>query len=166
MHESSMENMRRFIDKYLNKNKSLKIADIGSREVKGGSYRRLFANQNWLYTGYDIVSGPNVDVVLKHHYTWREITPESVDVAISGQTFEHIEFPWMAIESIYIILKPGGLCCIIAPSNQKIHRYPVDCWRFLPDGFRALARWTGLDVLECHIDDKSKYGDCVLICRK
>lgn len=42
----------------------------------------------------------------------------------------------------------GVLCCILAPSSGHEHRYPVDCWRFFPDGFRALANFSGLEILE------------------
>lgn len=46
------------------------------------------------------------------------------------------------------ILKPHGICCIIAPSGGPEHRYPVDCWRFYPDGCAALARFAKLELIE------------------
>jgi hypothetical protein len=46
------------------------------------------------------------------------------------------------------VLKPNGLCCIIAPSGGHEHRYPVDCWRFYADGFDALARYANLVPLK------------------
>ena len=93
---------------------------------------------------------------------------------ISGQAFEHIEFFWLTMLEISRVLKPEGLCCLIAPSSGPEHRYPVDCWRFYPDGFAALARFTSLKVLEVYSQDgptgyqdgSDMWQDTVLVCRK
>jgi hypothetical protein len=50
----------------------------------------------------------------------------------------------------------------------------VDCWRFYRDGFRALAKWARLEVLEAttqwqnqhHEDGSDLWQDSVLIARK
>ncbi len=68
----------------------------------------------------DIQEGPNVDIVVSDIYNWIEIEDSSFDVVISGQAFEHMEFFWKAIKEIERILKPGGLCCIIAPKVQDL----------------------------------------------
>ena len=39
---------------------------------------------------------------------------------------------------------PYGLACIIAPACWHKHRYPIDCYRFYPDGMIALCKWAGL----------------------
>eukprot|EP01034_Spumella_vulgaris_P016818 gene16818-21448_t len=39
------------------------------------------------------------------------------------------------------VLKPGGLLMISVPLEHIEHRYPVDCWRFLPGAGEALASW-------------------------
>lgn len=149
MHLSSMDKMRYFRERYLrdSEDRDLTIFDLGSRAI-GGSYREIFSVPKWTYVGADLTEGENVDLILSDPYNWLEVDSRSVDVLISGQTFEHIEFFWVAIREIVRILKPGGLCCIIAPSSGPEHRYPVDCWRFYPDGFRALGRYAGLELLE------------------
>jgi SAM-dependent methyltransferase len=98
--------------------------------------------------GADVVPGKNVDVVLPDIYSWRAFRSNSFDVVVSGQTLEHVEFPWLTVGQIARVLKPGGRCCVIAPSSGPEHRFPVDCWRLYPDGARALARYAGLDVVE------------------
>ncbi len=149
MHQSSFDKMEKFRDQYLMDKKSapLTIMDLGSMNVNG-TYRPLFDISPWQYTGLDIEQGDNVDIVLKNSYSWPEIKTDSVDVLISGQAFEHIEFFWITMLEIARILKPGGICCIIAPSSGPEHRYPVDCWRFYPDGCSALARFAKLELLE------------------
>jgi hypothetical protein len=167
--------MLAFKKKYLEgkKNEPLFILDLGSLDVNG-SYRRYFEVSPWTYRGIDMAAGENVDVVLQDPYDWREIGSGSADVVISGQAFEHIEFFWLTMLEIARVLKPEGLCCLIAPSGGHEHRYPVDCWRFYPDGFTALARFTSLDVLEVYSqngtggysDESDLWQDTVLVCRK
>ena len=149
MHLSSKDKMRLFRERYLTgqKGRDLKVFDIGSMAF-GGSYRDIFSEARWRYTGVDLMKGENVDLVLSDPYNWLEIDSDSVDVVVSGQAFEHIEYFWETIREVTRVLKPGGLCCIIAPSGGPEHRYPVDCWRFYPDGFRALSRYAGLELLE------------------
>ena len=150
MHPSSYDKMAAFRRDYLEarRNEPLLILDLGSQDING-SYRPLFSEASWRYLGVDMAAGNNVDVVLRDPYDWQEIATGSADVLISGQTFEHTEFFWLTMQQIAGALKPNGLCCLIAPSAGPEHRYPVDCWRVYPDGFRALARSAGLETLEC-----------------
>lgn len=174
MHLSSLQNMERFRERYLHPmlGKPLSILDLGSTEM-GACYRPIFDQPGWRYTGADLTPGPNVDVVIKKPYDWQEIPSGSIDVFISGQVLEHVEFFWITILEASRVLKPGGMFCIIAPSSGPEHRYPVDCWRFYPDGMRSLARFGRLLPVEIYTqwdgtgDPGSDYWrDTVLIGRK
>lgn len=149
MHQSSMINMEKFRDRYLadRKAQSLSILDVGSTDI-GGCYRPLFDQANWQYTGVDLTPGPNVDIVLRDAYNWREIASSSKDLIVSGQVLEHVEYFWITALEISRVLRPGGMACLIAPSSGPEHRYPVDCWRFYPDGMRAIAQFSRLECLE------------------
>jgi SAM-dependent methyltransferase len=167
--------MLAFREKYLErrKNEPLFILDLGSLDVNG-SYREYFEISPWRYRGLDTAAGKNVDIVLQDPYNWREIRPGSADVVVSGQAFEHIEFFWLTMLEIARVLKPEGLCCLIAPSGGSEHRYPVDCWRFYPDGFTALARFASLEILEVYSqngatgysDGSDVWRDTVFVGRK
>ncbi len=175
MHMSSFDKMNAFCGKYLSDKKEqyLSILDIGSQDING-SYKPLFDSPCWRYLGVDVSDGNNVDIVLSETYNWKEIKSGSVDVLISGQALEHIEYPWLTMLEIERVLKPDGLCCLIAPAGGFEHRYPVDCWRIYPDGFRALADLVSLEVLEVYAqweseqypDGSDVWQDCVLVCRK
>ena len=71
--------------------------------------------------------GDNVDIVLNDPYHWKEFKSNSIDVLISGQAFEHIQYIWISILEVVRVLKPGGLGCIIVPSSGVENRYPFDC---------------------------------------
>jgi len=151
----------------------LHICDLGSQDVNG-SYRQLFNEPAWEYLGIDMVEGKNVDLVLRTPYVWREIATDSVDVVISGQAFEHIQYFWITMLEIARVLKPKGFCCIVAPSSGPEHRYPLDCWRFYPDGMRSLAQFAQMEVVnavtqwedEGHADGSDCWHDSMLVCRK
>lgn len=175
MHQSSFDKIMLFRQKYLagRESENLLIYDLGSQDVNG-SYRSLFSESFWHYRGLDMISGKNVDVVLRTPYAWREIDSESADVIVSGQAFEHIQFFWVTMLEISRVLKPGGICCILAPSSGPQHQFPVDCWRFYPDGLKSLARFSRLEVLEAttqwedldYVDGSNVWHDSMLVCRK
>lgn len=170
-----MDKMRYFREKYLSSKEhdDLTIIDIGSQDVNG-SYRSLLASPLWRYIGVDSSAGSNVDMVLKDPYWFREISSNSVDVLVSGQAFEHIEFFWISMLEIARVLRPGAVCCLIVPSAGPQHRFPVDCWRFYPDGLHALARYAGLHVEEVLLDEhprqypdiSQQWNDAVMVCSK
>lgn len=175
MHTSSYEKMQDFRNRYLSgqEDRSLFIYDLGSQDVNG-SYRSLFSEPYWRYIGLDMVAGKNVDVVLRTPYVWQEITGSSADVVVSGQAFEHIQFFWITMLEIARVLKPSGICCILAPSSGPEHRYPLDCWRFYPDGMTSLAHFAQMEVLEAttqwddqgHKDGSDWWHDSLLVCRR
>ncbi len=160
MHSSSQINMTLFKDKYLDKDKKLSILDVGSIDVNG-SYKTLFDNPNWSYLGMDMSGGKNVDVVSEpYHFSFKD---NSFDVIACGQVLEHVEDMFSFIKEINRILKLNGVVCCIAPSEFHIHRFPVDCWRILPDGMNFLLSKIGkLKILEIY----SYKPDCIGIAIK
>jgi SAM-dependent methyltransferase len=176
MHQSSYEKMQLFRTKYLSDKTALalNVLDVGSMDVNG-SYRPLFDEPQWNYRGADLEPGKNVDVVLRHPYDFSQISSNSIDVLVSGQALEHMQQFWLFFLEVFRCLKPDGLCCIIAPSSGYEHRYPVDCWRFYPDGMRVGADFARLQTIEIYTDwtpgahytdDSAAWRDTVLIARK
>ena len=176
MHQSSYHLMTKFRDRIDHELPAgtLTVLDVGSYGVNG-TYRDVFSDTaRFSYTGLDLQPGPNVDCVPKDAYDWPELADASFDVIVSGQAFEHMEFPWLAIDEMHRKLKDNGLICIVAPSRGPEHRYPLDCWRYYPDGMRALARWAGLTVLDLgtfwgasgFTDGSDQWGDSFCVLRK
>jgi len=120
------------------------VLEIGSYNVNG-SIRHLFKDAR-SYTGADIEPGPGVDRILPEPYNWR--IRAAYDLVVSANTLEHVAWPWAWMVTAQYALRPGGWVCIVVPVTIGIHRYPVDCWRILPDGMSALLRWGGFDVVD------------------
>jgi SAM-dependent methyltransferase len=175
MHASSYKKMKAFRQTYLagREKTPLLIYDLGSQDVNG-SYRAIFSEPKWRYLGLDMAPGKNVDVVLRSPYIWREIDSNSADVVVSGQAFEHIQYFWITMLEVARILKPGGICCILAPSSGPEHRYPLDCWRFYPDGMICLACFAQMEKIEVstqwedlgYDDGSDWWHDTMLICQR
>ena len=171
MHDTSFDTMRTFVRVHLGaaRGKPLEILDFGSQVVdeQPRSYRELFDDANWRYRGLDIEAGSNVDVVVDNAYSWDAVPADSVDVVVSGQAFEHVEYFWASMFEIVRVLRPGGLAAIIAPAGGFEHRYPVDCWRFYPDGMRAIANYVECDVVDVFTDwQHGEWDDSILVARK
>jgi SAM-dependent methyltransferase len=164
MHQSSFVKMNQFVEKYLDVNKKLNILDLGAYDVCG-TYKALFSKPNWKYTGCDIEAGPNVDLVMPNQYGI-PASNNTYDVVVSGQALEHMEFFWQTMKEVDRVTKRGGLICVIAPGSGPIHRHPIDCWRFHPDGMDTIIKWIDFIKLETYIDIDSDWQDCVLIAQK
>jgi SAM-dependent methyltransferase len=171
MHQSSFDHMQDLAARYLDRNHEVTITDIGSHDVNG-SYRPIFDAPSWSYCGVDLCAGPNVDVVLSSPYRFPFATA-SFDLVVSGQAFEHIDYFWLSWLEMVRILRPEGLIFLIAPSRGPEHRYPVDCWRFFPDAYRALARWGEVEAVEINTDwsphpdpGSAPWGDTVGVFRR
>ncbi len=177
MHESSYAKMASFLETYreeLFAAGAPSILEIGSKSYEGQpSYRELM-DPSVRYTGLDLEHGKNVDLVPSGAYLWPELADDLFDLCISGQTFEHNPFFWVTACEVARVLKPGGLCCIIAPGAGPVHRYPIDCYRFYPDSWAAMCHLAGLEPLEVYYETDgmadlvsgAEWRDTMLIARK
>jgi predicted O-methyltransferase YrrM len=150
-----MENMRRCVEWYWPK-RPVTVLDIGSANVNG-SYAELFPDTTH-YIGIDLEPGPGVDLVIDNPYSL-PFADQSFDVIVSGQMLEHSGQFWRVFTEIERLLAPDGLLFMIAPSAGPVHRYPVDCYRFYPDSYAALADWSGLRLVHSWTDERGPWAD-------
>jgi SAM-dependent methyltransferase len=144
--------MGRLVEKYLRKDQPYRVVDFGSRPSRRQvmTHRDLFAGYECVITGVDVRPGRNVDLVMKKPYRV-PLKSGSADVVISGQVFEHVPFFWASLLEITRIIKPNGYFFLTVPSRGHVHT-SVDCWRYYPDGLRAMAAFSGLKLCEAHTD--------------
>jgi SAM-dependent methyltransferase len=164
MHASSYENMSKCYRRYirpspLHQRDCTIVLDVGGADVNGG-YKPLFSRSNQRYTTADINSGAGVDIVLKDPYHL-PLADATVDIVLSGQMLEHCEFFWLAFAEMVRVLKPDGFLFLIAPSSGPIHQYPVDCYRFYPDAYAALAKYANCHLVESWLDERGPWCDLV-----
>ena len=143
----------------LEKKDLVRVLDVGGSDVNG-SYRDIFCHPRYAYTAADLVEGPGVQLVLHDPYRL-PIDDGAIDIVLSGQMLEHCEFFWLAFAEMVRVLRPGGFIFLIAPSAGPEHSYPVDCYRFYPDAYRALARHAGCKLVEVWRDERGPWQDLV-----
>ena len=66
------------------------------------------------------------------------IPSDRYDVIVCTEVLEHTLQPFLAVEELFRLLKPGGVLLISTPYNFRIHGPLPDCWRFTEHGLRAL----------------------------
>lgn len=159
MHRSAYESMRQCIADFVPAGRRLTVVDFGSGTnlkvfEQGMTHAALFADYDVEIIGVDVEKRHNVDIVMKQPYRV-PLKSNSVDVVVSGQTFEHIPFFWASMFEIARLLKPDGIFIMTVPSRGHPHT-KVDCWRYYDDGVRAMAAFTGLRVRRASTDFPTK----------
>lgn len=162
-----MATMGELVNRFLlHRSDVISVLDVGSQDVQGtyGNYSKFFGGPGYVYMGLDIEKGNNVHIVVDDPYDWG--IDSKFDVVISGQCLEHVEYPWLTMEQIAKAMKPGALHFNIVPSTGPVHRFPIDTYRYNPDGMVALCKWAGLEVIECVSKSDSIWQNTVLVARK
>jgi len=170
MHISSLDTLRSVLKKHVlpdsrfSSEALLKIADVGSADING-SYKQIFDLLDCEYTGIDLEEGPGVSIVLTSPYEF-PLPDDEYDIVFSGQTFEHAGHFWKTFSEMCRITKPDGLIIVITPSRGPVHRYPVDCYRFMPDAMAALAEHGEVVLVDSWTSDFGPFHDAVGVFRK
>lgn len=139
MHNTAYETGRIFFEVYCNNFPSLRIAEIGSQNVNGGLRDHVRGRVD--YVGIDFCAGDGVDVILSDPYKY-PFPDASFDILVTSSCLEHSDMFWLSFLEGMRILKPWGIMYCNAPSARMVyHRWPVDCWRFMPDAAKGLKSW-------------------------
>jgi SAM-dependent methyltransferase len=85
------------------------LLDVGGADINDsyGRYREVLSNPPFGYCVADIAPGPGIDIVLGDPYRI-PLAECSVDIVISGQAVEHIEFFWRTFQEIVRIVRSDG----------------------------------------------------------
>jgi len=159
MHHNAMNLMVDFVQKY--DVAGLVVADMGSLDVNG-TFKQLFAGE---YVGFDIRSGKNVDVIIGSE-AWNASVPGYFDLVISGNTLEHVEIVSEFMANCNMLLKPGGLICIIAPSSGPVHEFPSWYRNYSVEDIEGHLRDAGFSVVESIITKSHPFNDIRCVGKK
>jgi SAM-dependent methyltransferase len=68
------------------------------------------------------------------------IPDEIAGAALIFNVLEHVYAPWLAVDELWRVVKPGGTVIGSVPLRTLIHRWDRDYWRFCPVGVAYLFR--------------------------
>lgn len=100
------------------------------------------------YTMTDISAGTDVDIVSDAHDLTRTFGFAAFEVVIAVSVWEHLRRPWVAMKSVFDVLRPGGMAYICTHQTFPIHGYPDDYFRFSDQAMRSMAEDAWLEVEE------------------
>jgi SAM-dependent methyltransferase len=119
---------------YADQNRSRRVRSVIQRLVNELSESALALNFGCGATryprvvNYDIVEGPNVDIVgIDSSLPFLEGT---IDLIIMQEVLEHVADIWAALDEVRRVLKVGGKLYLQVPFQIGFHPGPKDYWRF------------------------------------
>jgi hypothetical protein len=122
--------------------------EIGAR-ARSGVTRREVIPPAWDYTGFDIIAGPNVDVVGDAHALSQSFPRLSFDAVMAISVLEHILMPWKMVLELNAVMRLGGIALFHTHQAWPLHDEPWDFWRFSKDAWPALFNAkTGFEILQ------------------
>jgi SAM-dependent methyltransferase len=131
------------------------VLEIGSRARSGNTYRHIVP-PDWAYTGMDVRTGTNVDVVGDAHDISAVVGHRRFDAVFSVSVFEHLLMPWKAVLEINRVLEPGGLVYVATHQSFPMHDEPWDFWRFSNRAWEALFNSaTGFELIDTAMGERA-----------
>lgn len=126
------------------------LLDIGAGECRRyaalfkhvKSYRTLDPNAQW-----------NPDIVGSAEAI--PLPDASVDSVLSTQVLEHVPHPWIVIQEMFRVLRPGGHVLLTIPQVNELHEEPHDYFRYTSYGLQSLLTDAGFVVEDMH--QRGKY---------
>lgn len=122
------------MDKFLARHRDSRslVLDLGCGP--NAPYRKYFPNR----VGFDIVSGPGVDIVGDAHRLPFE--DNKFDLILCTDVLDHLHSPHIAISEMRRVLKPGGRLISITRFVFPLHDVPGDYYRFTKYGLKHLFK--------------------------
>ena len=109
------------------------VLDVGA---KGAPYERYVPATR--YMRLDINPSRPADIHCDlHELHWE---PDYFDTVLCLEVLEHLYDPQRAIDRIFDVLKPGGVCLLSTRFLYRYHPDPEDHYRFTWDSLRRLFR--------------------------
>lgn len=142
-----------------------RVLEVGSFDVNG-SPRSEFADAVH-YLGVDAQPGPGVDLVLDATCLTDVFGPNEFDTVASFECLEHTVRPWLVVERMRHVLRPGGYLWVSTPGyGFPLHRFPLDCYRFGEDAYRHWI-FADMNLLKlAHVSDHLNQPAIVAVGRK
>lgn len=115
--------------------------DLGAGEQK---YRSLVEQACSQYISIDAFSETDV----RGDASTLPFKADVFDTIVCTQVIEHLQTPWVAMQEIHRILKPGGHLLLSAPFLYPYHGSPYDYFRYTKEGLITLLKHGELQVVK------------------
>ena len=109
------------------------VLDVGSKFLP---YKKYIPHTKYMTLDIDKDSNPDICCDL-HKVKWKS---NYFDTVIATNVVEHLHTPQKALDEIYRILKPGGVCILSVPFIYPYHPGPKDYYRFSRDALNHLLK--------------------------
>lgn len=113
--------------------RGLPCGEMAALEISGSTWR------DWGFKSHRSANYPEYDICT-------EPLPETFDIIIAEQVFEHLLWPYRAGRNVHAMLKPGGYFMISTPFLIAIHDHPVDCSRWTETGLKHFLAECGFPL--------------------
>lgn len=114
-----------------------KVLVIGGGE-KGSGTEQLWSHKSIEIHSIDIYASDTVDVVCDGHYL--PLKDDQYDGVWIQAVLEHVVEPFVVVNEIHRVLKPGGIVYAETPFMQQVHEGAYDFHRFTVLGHRYLFK--------------------------
>ena len=149
---ASHENLWAWIGQNFN-HKDMNVLEIGSRSVSSNALRTK-ALPLCNYTGFDVIKGPNVDVVGDAHRLSDYFEKSSFDLIFSFAVFEHLAMPWIVSTEIAKLLKPNGITAHETHFSFSEHELPWHFFQFNSNALEVLfCEEMGFELVDSGLDN-------------
>jgi len=147
--KTDSRNLEGRFKKLLEPSKKGNLLEIGSRNRSGVIRKNFVQSANWNYTGLDIMSGENVDVVGDAHKLSKIFPKENFDAIMVFSVLEHLLMPWKFIVELNKIMKIGAIGLFTTHQCWPLHDEPWDFWRFSSTSWNSLLNYkTGFEIID------------------
>ncbi len=126
---------------------ALPIRELRVLEISGEDWKGL------PFKSYKALHFPEFDITA-------QVLPETFDLIIAEQVFEHLLWPYRAGRNVYAMLAPGGHFLNTTPFFIKIHNHPTDCSRWTPTGMKYFLAECGFPLEKIRTESWGN-RDCV-----
>ncbi|GEP03118.1 methyltransferase domain-containing protein [Methylobacterium oxalidis] len=115
--------------------------NLHTLEISAGpQWTRRFDFKSYTATEY-----PDFDICA-------QTLPQTYDLIIADQVFEHLPWPYRAARNVHAMLKPGGVFIVSTPFLVRIHNVPIDCNRWTPTGMSYFLQEAGFPADGISVD--------------
>ena len=115
------------------------VLDIGCEDSK---YRKICEHMGYHYIGTDVNSSPDLSFLSDAHAL--PIMNNYFDLIIAYNLIEHLKYPFVAIQEIARVLKPGGLFIGVVSFLEPFHMESY--YHHTHFGISNLLKFSGLNI--------------------